>query len=259
MLGVAPLPPCSRKLLDETVKTFAVFRSWLHRLDGEDNCMLSVPVSTSDHHYSRWQSGVICQEVSTGAFTLLCLVLQTSLEVCSSSFFCWLLSCPRVCLLDISCLLDVTLRSSARVCCCHRDSHGMWSLISGVCTVLDRFFWVRLGVLNKVLRHVALRVAPTIVDYDSTNFLKHYFVVSCLFVHIRASHLAIASSGEASICLCVDSFPCQVGFVNGNPSGSWSKIRSGKPLWKSGSSSAMNLLKDQALLRSLCSILFAPK
>ena len=66
-----------------------------------------------------------------------------------------------------------------------------------------------LGRAQKVLRHVALRVTPTIVDYDSTNFLKHCFVVSCLFVRKRASHLAIASSTEVSICLCGDSFPCQ--------------------------------------------------
>ena len=50
--GVAPLPPCCRKLLDETVKTIAVFPAWLHLLDGEDNCMMSVPLSTSDLHYS---------------------------------------------------------------------------------------------------------------------------------------------------------------------------------------------------------------
>ena len=62
--GVAPLPPCSRKLLDETVKTLAVFPSWLHLLDGEDNCMLSVPLSTSDLHHSCWQSGENCQVVS---------------------------------------------------------------------------------------------------------------------------------------------------------------------------------------------------
>ena len=28
-------------------------------------------------------------------------------------------------------------------------------------------------------------MTPTIVDFDSTNFLKHIFVVSCLFVYIR--------------------------------------------------------------------------
>ena len=33
-----------------------------------------------------------------------------------------LLSCPRVCLLDVSRLLGLTLRPSAPVCCCHRDS-----------------------------------------------------------------------------------------------------------------------------------------
>ena len=37
-----------------------------------------------------------------------------------------------------------------------------------------------------------------------------------------------ASSSEASLCLCGDSFTCQIGFVNGNPSGSRSKIRSSK-------------------------------
>ena len=52
--------------------------------------------------------------------------------------------------------------------------------------------------------------------------------MSCLFVHIRVSHLSTASSSEASLCLCGDSFPCQIGFVNGNPSGSRSKIRSSK-------------------------------
>ena len=41
--AVAPLPPCFRKLLDETVKIFAVFPSRLYLLDGEDNCMVSVP------------------------------------------------------------------------------------------------------------------------------------------------------------------------------------------------------------------------
>ena len=33
-----------------------------------------------------------------------------------------LLSCPPVCLLDVSRLLDLTLRPSAPVFCCHRDS-----------------------------------------------------------------------------------------------------------------------------------------
>ena len=95
--GVAPLPPCFRKLLDETVLTVAVFPSCLHLLDCDDNSMMSVPLSTSDFHCSRWQSGEICQWLSTGAITLLCHVLLTSMKVCP--FF------------------GLTLRSSAPVCC----------------------------------------------------------------------------------------------------------------------------------------------
>ena len=76
--GVAPLPPCSRKLPDETVKTFAVC---------EDKCMLSVPSSTSDLHFSCWQSGENCQVVSARAFTLLSHALWFSMKGCSSPCF----------------------------------------------------------------------------------------------------------------------------------------------------------------------------
>ena len=48
-------------------------------------------------------------------------------------------------------------------------------------------------------------------------------------------------------------FLCQAGYVNGNPSGSRSEIRSKRPLWRSGSSSAVNLLTDRTLWTSLCS------
>ena len=94
--GVAPLPPCSRKLLDETVKTFAAFPSWLHLLDGEDNCMLSVPFTTSDLHYSCWQSGENCQVVTAGALTLLCYAFWFCLKGGCSPYFSVLLSFPRV-------------------------------------------------------------------------------------------------------------------------------------------------------------------
>ena len=69
--GVAPLPPSFHKLLNETVTTFAVFPSWMYLLDGEDKCMLSVPFSAGDLHFSRWQSGENCQAVAVGAFMLL--------------------------------------------------------------------------------------------------------------------------------------------------------------------------------------------
>ena len=90
--GVAPLPPCSRKLLDETVKTFTVFPSWLYLLDGDDNCMLSVPSGTSDLQSCCWQSGENCQAVSAGTFTLLCYAFWFPLRVAALQCFSVLLS-----------------------------------------------------------------------------------------------------------------------------------------------------------------------
>ena len=75
---------------------FAVFSFVLYLLDGDDNCMLSVQSSTTDLHYTCWQSGENCQVVSAGAFTLLC-----------HAFFFFLLSCPRVvCSMIPSCRPD---------------------------------------------------------------------------------------------------------------------------------------------------------
>ena len=79
--------------------------------------MLSVPSRTSDLHYSRWESGEICQVLCTGAFTLFCHVVHGIKEGLLSPFVtCALLSCSRVCLLDVSRLLGLTLRPSALVC-----------------------------------------------------------------------------------------------------------------------------------------------
>ena len=69
--GVAPLPPCYHKLLSVTVTTFAVFPSWMYLLGGDDNCNLSVPFSTSDLHFSCWQSGANCQAMAAEAFMML--------------------------------------------------------------------------------------------------------------------------------------------------------------------------------------------
>ena len=154
--------PCSRNFLDEIVKTFCCFLSlvaprWWRQLHGV------VPLKTIDFRYSIWQSGGIWQGLSSGAFTLLCHVLLTCLKVCSSSFL-LVVVLPR----------GLALRSSASISCCHRDSltrgrlaleqeavrvlfcfssigsarDGMGSLISSVCTVLDRFFSGCLGVFK---------------------------------------------------------------------------------------------------------------
>ena len=79
--------------------------------------MLSVPLRTNDLHYSRWQSGEICQVLSTVAFTLFCHVVHGIKEGLFSFFVTFvLLSCSRACLLDVSRLLGLTLRLSAPVC-----------------------------------------------------------------------------------------------------------------------------------------------
>ena len=78
--GVAPLPPSFHKLLSVTVTTFAIFPSWMYLLDGDDNCMLSVPSRTSDLHISCWQSGEICQAMAADAFLLFNYALWFSAE-----------------------------------------------------------------------------------------------------------------------------------------------------------------------------------
>ena len=69
-VGVAPLPPGFHKLLSVTVTTVAVLPSWMYLLGGDDNCMLSVPSSTCDHHICCWQGGDICQAIAAAVFTL---------------------------------------------------------------------------------------------------------------------------------------------------------------------------------------------
>ena len=110
--GVAPMPPCFHKLLDETVKTFAVFPSWMYLLDGEDNCLLSVPFSTCDLHVSCWQSGENCQAVAAGASMLLGYALWFSSKR-GPPYFSVLLSCPRVvCSMFPSFRLDTAYREA---------------------------------------------------------------------------------------------------------------------------------------------------
>ena len=125
--GVAPLR--FRKFLDETVKFIAFFPSCQRLLGCDDKCILSPLLSTSGLHYSRWQSGEICQVLSTGAFTLFCHVVHGFTEDFISFFVTFVLvSSSRVCLLDVLRLLGLTLRHFAPVCNCHRDSLTLWRL-----------------------------------------------------------------------------------------------------------------------------------
>ena len=127
--GVAPLPPRFRTFLDGTVKAIPFFPRVKHPLGCDDTCMLSVPLSTSGLHYRSWQSGEICQVLSTGAFTLFCAVVHGLTE--DFLFFCVtfvLVSCSRVCLLRVSRLLGLTLRHFAPVCSCRWVSLTRWRL-----------------------------------------------------------------------------------------------------------------------------------
>ena len=66
----------------------------MYLLDGEDNCKLSVPFSTSDLHFSWWQSGENCQAVAAGAFMLLGYALWFSFKTRVLSLFICLVVYP---------------------------------------------------------------------------------------------------------------------------------------------------------------------
>ena len=92
---------------------------------------------------------------------------------------------------------------------------------------------------QKVLRLLALRVSPTIVENDSTNFLKTVSLCRACLCKYMLPFQPLHPRRRRFV-------PCQVGFVNGSPSGSQSKTHSRKLIWKSGSLSGMYLLKGQA-------------
>ena len=101
-----------------------------------------------------------------------------------------------------------------------------------MCNVLDHLFILgTLGRAQKVIRLVALRVSPTMVDNDSTNFLETLSLCRVCLCKYMLPFYPLHTLRRRFV-------PGQVGFANGSPSGSWSKILSGKPIWKCGSSSS---------------------
>ena len=96
-----------------------------------------VPSSTNALTNSMWRSSEICQVLSTEAFTLFCqtcfqgtiaFCLHTLRKTAQTVFPLCTLACPRGRLFDASRLLGLTLRHSAPVCRCHRDSLTRWRL-----------------------------------------------------------------------------------------------------------------------------------
>ena len=126
---VAPLPPRFRNFLNEAVKSITLLPRVHNFSIVTTDAQLSVLLSTSDLHHCRWQSGEICQVLSTGACTLFCHVVHGFKEDFISFFVTFVLvSCSRVCLLYVSRLLGLILRHFAPVCSCRRDSLTRWRL-----------------------------------------------------------------------------------------------------------------------------------
>ena len=95
------------------------FFSCLHLLDCDDKLQDVRPIKNerSLQQMAKWRNlARYCPPVPSHCCAH---AFRFSTKGCPSSL---LLPCPRVCLLDVSCLLSLTLRLSAPVSCCHRDS-----------------------------------------------------------------------------------------------------------------------------------------
>ena len=142
--------------------------------------MLSVPLSTSGLHYSRWQSGGICQVLSTEAFTLFCHDVHGFTEDFLPFVNFMIVSCSRVCLLVVSRLLGLTLRHFAPVCSCHRDSLTRWRLAIVQEAVRVLFFSVfsMCLVISDSLRG---RCLHAMLKYEGpASLVKLFFTLSSL-------------------------------------------------------------------------------
>ena len=120
--GVAPLLPCFRNVLDETVKTIAL-------VPRVNNFSIETTIAYCRFRQARATFTTAVGKVAESArycplaFTLFChdvhgLKESFSLILCHFG----IVSCSRVCLLVVSRLLALTLRPSAPVCSCHRHS-----------------------------------------------------------------------------------------------------------------------------------------
>ena len=269
-------------------------------------------LSTSDLHCSRWQSGEICQVLSTGAFTLCCHVFMVSRKIHSHPLsFCAIILPTRLsarCLPSSrpgtasfrSCLslpqgsltrgrlafvqeavrvffFSVFSISSARddmfqvisqtafeKClfkrCWNvkvlqmREFVFCFSLffIPCVCTVPDHLFGIRLGALEMCCVLVRWGCLPPLWITNPTNLPNTDSLCCVCFLHPWVFFFPICSLWLVAVVFLLSEFPCQAGYVNGNPSGSRSEIRSKRLSWRSGSSSEVTLLTDRTLWISLC-------
>ena len=207
--------------------------------------MLSVPLSANDLHYSRWQSGEICQMLSPGPSRCFAMWFMVSRKFSLVSMMAFsaslsLLSCSRVCLLDVSRLQGLTMRLFALVCSWHWDSLTRWrlaivqeavrvfllflSLLDWSLDVMSCVWWFltafEAGLLKRCwnvkvvhpflncFSHTPLAQFPTFCSgytwapSNHTNILN-IDSVSCFFVHLRGCCQANAPFLPVLVCCCL--------------------------------------------------------
>ena len=138
-----------------------------------DICWVATKAPTN----SIWQNGEICQALFTEAFTSFCQAYDGTMGSTLPRHWCLLPAhvsenctffpscapvCPRVCLLDVSRPLGLTLRPSAPVCGCHRDSLRRWRLAIAQEAAHVVFFCVYSIVLFESRRAMCLVVSDSL-------------------------------------------------------------------------------------------------
>ena len=144
---MAPLPTCFRNTLDEAVKAFAfcLVLNTFSALTTNACCRFRQARTTLTTAGGKVAKSAKCCPPGLSRCFATCLMVQwIPHSQCTLAFFLpphvrkkvlssffvtlVLLSCSRVCLLDVSRLLGLTLRHSGPVCCCHGDSFTRWRL-----------------------------------------------------------------------------------------------------------------------------------
>ena len=124
-----------------------------------------------------------------------------------------LLSCPRVCLLDVSRLLGLTLRPPAPVCCCHRNSltRGRLAIVLEAVRVFFFFFsifsigsaWHVPGDLRQPSSNVSSSVAEI---WRSCSYVNMFLVSPCSSFQVSAPFSTIYSGYAWARSKCVTSW-----------------------------------------------------
>ena len=141
---MAPLPTRFRNILDEAVKAlaFCLVLNTFSAVTTDACCRFRQARTTITTAGGKVAKSARCCPPEPSRCFATCMMVQWAphsqctlafcLRTCGRTFYPPSLSfsCSRVCLLDVSRLLSLTLRRSDPVCCCHRDSLTRWRLAS---------------------------------------------------------------------------------------------------------------------------------